>query len=110
MRWSEEVLLLREETRRVLVFLQWNADWWEEQRQDQGSETDHEEGVIAYARKQAQIRRSIRVSFENMWCGLDEYTTLGIGADHEILDFGPAATSRLSDLFQSVVPASLGSL
>ena len=29
MRWSEEVLLLREEMRRVLVFLEWQATWWE---------------------------------------------------------------------------------
>jgi hypothetical protein len=64
MRWSEEVLLLREEMRRVVAFLQWNGEWWEE-RQDvlQGLEMEHNEGVIAYARKQAHICRAIQMSF-----------------------------------------------
>jgi hypothetical protein len=103
MRWSEEVLLLREEMRRVVAFLQWRGGWWEE-RQDvlRGLEMEHNEGVIAYARKQAHIRRSIQTSFEGMWCGLDDFMALGIGGDNEILDLTPATASRLSGLFRSV--------
>jgi hypothetical protein len=106
MRWSEEVLLLREEMRRVLAFLQWNAEWWEEW-QDGGSGTEHKEGAVAYARKQANIRRSIRVAFKDMWRGSDKFMVLGTGGDHEILELGPTAISRLSDLFQSAESGNL---
>lgn len=108
MRWSEEVLLLREEMRRVVAFLQWNGEWWEE-RQDvlQGLEMEHNEGVNAYARKQAHIRRTIQMSFKDMWYGLDDFMVLGIGGDNEILDLAPATTSRLSNLFHSVEPTTL---
>jgi hypothetical protein len=107
MRWSEEVLLLREEMRRVVAFLQWNGEWWEE-RQDvlQGLEMEHNKGVNAYARKQAHIRRTIQMSFKDMWYGLDDFMVLGIGGDNEILDLAPATTSRLLNLFHSVEPTS----
>jgi hypothetical protein len=102
MRWTEEVLLLREEMRRVLAFLQWHAEWWEERQNVlQGLEMEHEEGVVAYARKQAQIRWSIRTTFKNMWRNTADSMSWGLGVDNEILDLGLAATSRLSGLFQS---------
>ncbi|KAF9490476.1 hypothetical protein BDN71DRAFT_1523131 [Pleurotus eryngii] len=56
LRWTEEVQLLKEEMRRVLAFLRWQAEWWE------GKVCDDEsvprvlaEGLTAYARRQASI-------------------------------------------------------
>jgi hypothetical protein len=87
MRWSEEVLLLREEMRRVLAFLDWHARWWDERRGLlTGLSSSEEEGVMAYASKQADMRRSLRSTFEHMWRSSHEFTQLGIGADSDILD------------------------
>lgn len=99
MRWSEEVLLLREEMRRVLAFFDWHASWWE------GRAALHEnltpqmaEGMNAYARKQAHLRRSLRTSFNHLWRCSEQLISLGIGADNDILDLREAATWRLLDL------------
>ena len=98
MRWSEEVLLVREEMRRVLQFLEWHARWWEgRQTQHDGSSPELAEGVLAYACKQASIRRSIRTSFKQLWHRSDEFKTLGIGANDEILDLQQAAAYELLD-------------
>ncbi|KAJ7444055.1 hypothetical protein B0H11DRAFT_1931229 [Mycena galericulata] len=58
-RWEEEVMLLREEMRRVVRYLEWQSAWWESQaavpesRNDISLETQH--GMAAYARKQARV-------------------------------------------------------
>ncbi|KAJ7511254.1 hypothetical protein B0H11DRAFT_2215093 [Mycena galericulata] len=58
-RWEEEVILLREEMRRVVRYLEWQSAWWESQaavpeaRNDISLETQH--GMAAYARKQAHV-------------------------------------------------------
>ncbi|KAJ7019058.1 hypothetical protein C8F04DRAFT_1276699 [Mycena alexandri] len=41
-RWVEEVQLLREEMRRVMCFLQWQAVWWEGQRKARGTQVQPE--------------------------------------------------------------------
>lgn len=120
MRWSEEVLLLREEMRRVLVFLEWQATWWEKRavlhvewwaeqdglascpecdpaglRRPQPSEA---EGMAAYAHRQAYIRRKIRSSFLLLWDGAPEFTEIGLGATNDILDLNLTASLSLFDL------------
>jgi len=71
MRWSEEVLLLEEEMRRVLRFLEWHAKWWEDQ---QGRHTNlspaEEKGMRAYALRQAGLRRALRKAFYDQWAPL----------------------------------------
>ena len=92
MRWSEEVLLLREEMRQILAFFDWHAQWWDERKNLlMGLRPDEEEGVIAYASKQAHMRRSLRSTYDHMWRSSDELSSLGIGADSDILDFADAA-------------------
>lgn len=60
-RWSEELLIVQEEMRRVLVYLRWKSDWWV----DQGSKRviDHDlalvDGIQAYAHKQAAIQTRV---------------------------------------------------
>ncbi|KAG1877639.1 hypothetical protein DFJ58DRAFT_712348 [Suillus subalutaceus] len=58
--WAEEVELVQEEMRRVLAFFEWNKGWWEglaTSRVDDG--TMEHEAAVAYALRQAAIRRSM---------------------------------------------------
>lgn len=69
-RWEEEVLLLREEMRRTLVFLDYQGQWWRKQ----GSlRTEHDNvlssGLRGYAEKQATIRRRLANAFASIWLG-----------------------------------------
>lgn len=67
-RWDEEVRLLLEEMRRVLVTLRAKAEWWEQRRYSySGSDTALAEGIAAYASGQAQLQRNLANRFENMW-------------------------------------------
>ena len=56
MRWKEELMLIQEEMRRVIVFHRWKADWW----RDRASVQTHDDqvvlsGISGYAHKQADI-------------------------------------------------------
>ncbi|KAG2101317.1 uncharacterized protein F5147DRAFT_812283 [Suillus discolor] len=67
-RWSEEVELLQEEMRRVLAFFDWHAAWWVERAT---SKTwlglIENEGAVAYAHRQAAIRRMMRDHCSSIW-------------------------------------------
>jgi hypothetical protein len=72
MRWSEEVLLLQEEMRRVSRFLHWRAEWWEARAHlwpDLGPA--EREGMAAYSWRQAALFRGMRADFECRWKGID---------------------------------------
>lgn len=67
-RATEEVMLLREEMRRVLDFLKWRAKWWDAKaslRSKVGLEMS--EGLKAYALQQADLQRSLATSFKTLW-------------------------------------------
>jgi len=67
-RWQEEVLLVKEEMRRVLAFLKWKAVWWtEEGARDLDVRPDIADGIHAYAAKQAAINYALARSFEMRW-------------------------------------------
>ncbi|KAG2139540.1 hypothetical protein BD769DRAFT_1350679 [Suillus cothurnatus] len=68
MRWGEEVELLQEEMRRILAFLMWEAACWDK-RQDSVIPTslEHQDGCVAYAKRQAFLRRELAASFEARW-------------------------------------------
>ncbi|KAF9470236.1 hypothetical protein BDN70DRAFT_821595, partial [Pholiota conissans] len=52
-------LLLKEEMRRVLAFLEWKAKWWRSRGIGKdGLAQDLAEGILAYARDQAAPRNS----------------------------------------------------
>src|ERR1700722_10654592 len=71
MRWHEEVRLLREEMRRVLTFLEWQATWWVELGERHNHvDGPHAEGLCAYGHRQASIRKAIQTSFERKWGGV----------------------------------------
>ena len=67
-RWNEEVQLVKEEMRRVLVFLEWKADWWtKEGGRVLNVRPDIADGIRAYAAKQAHINRALARSFKMRW-------------------------------------------
>ena len=75
-RWNEEVLLLREEMRRVLEFLKWKSRDWLRKGGIRlvSSLTDcplQLEGLSAYACRQADVFSSIHNHFLGVWKGLE---------------------------------------
>lgn len=100
MRWSEEVLMLREEMRRVLAYFLWHAGWWSELAviNRHGLSNVSQEGVAAYAYKQAHHRMALRSKFNLLWRDSPELASMGVGADNDILDLRLAANCSLMDL------------
>lgn len=68
LRWGEEVQLLEEEMRRVLVFLEWRSRWWQAQSHRR-SVLDEElrTALVAYASKQAAIFMRLAAKFAKSW-------------------------------------------
>ncbi|KAJ7182634.1 hypothetical protein C8R43DRAFT_1116267 [Mycena crocata] len=67
-RWEEEVLILREEMRRVLRYLEWQRDWWNAHvvvRGDESPELRH--GLGAYALRHAQMHGKLASFFQTEW-------------------------------------------
>ena len=67
-RWQEEVLLLTEEMRRVVAYLDWKASWWRAQgsRRDD-VRADITDGLTAYAHQQADLMHKLAESFAALW-------------------------------------------
>jgi hypothetical protein len=69
-RWEEDVVLLDEEMRRILVFCYWKAAWWMEQVPlREGVSGPLAEGLRAYAEEQADMERRIHSVWEVKWAG-----------------------------------------
>jgi uncharacterized membrane protein YgcG len=67
-RCKEEVLLLLEEMRRVLEFLEWRAKWWEARRKPRTNiSPELQEGLEAYATGQATDQRALSIAFQKVW-------------------------------------------
>ena len=67
-RWEEEVVLLDEEMRRVLVFCNWKAAWWKEQVSLRNAlPRTLMEGLHAYAGEQAGMELSIHAAWTAKW-------------------------------------------
>ncbi|KAJ7102966.1 hypothetical protein C8R43DRAFT_1141089 [Mycena crocata] len=66
-RWEEEVILLREEMRRVIRYLDWDKAQWEKRAKDSKDRLDlgltTRDGLQAYALKQAALRESLGIHF-----------------------------------------------
>ncbi|KAG2003598.1 hypothetical protein CC2G_004190 [Coprinopsis cinerea AmutBmut pab1-1] len=70
-RWNEEYLLVQEEMRRVIVYLAWKAQWWEEHAtQEPFKSEDLMHGTLAYAHKQASYCRRLSERFAARWIPL----------------------------------------
>jgi hypothetical protein len=67
-RWNEERLIIQEEMRRVLAFLEWRSAWWLEvanQRQD--LESSVQSGVVGYAHKQSALCLQMAARCAEYW-------------------------------------------
>ncbi|CAK5265239.1 unnamed protein product [Mycena citricolor] len=67
-RWAEEVLLLREEMRRVCAYLDWQSSWWKvrvDLREDFSAEVAA--GAAAFAAKQSAWHLKLRGSLLKKW-------------------------------------------
>ncbi|PBK59415.1 hypothetical protein ARMSODRAFT_991160 [Armillaria solidipes] len=68
LRWEEEIALLREEQRRVLVTLRYHAKWWDGQRSGwEGLTAEIAEGVRAYAAQQRDAQLNLAEHFARKW-------------------------------------------
>lgn len=67
-RWEEEVLLVREEMRQVIIFLDWKATWWHSQGSRRSDVRDDiKAGLAAYAARQAHIMQNLTETFAALW-------------------------------------------
>lgn len=70
-RWTEEVKLLQEEMRRVLVFLEWRAKWWRSKATCRDDiDAALASGLAAYSEKQAVILEGLEQSFAKIWSSI----------------------------------------
>ncbi|KAJ7828186.1 hypothetical protein B0H13DRAFT_2437970 [Mycena leptocephala] len=79
-RWTEEVDLLEEEMRRILVFVEWKAQWWrgmKDGRMDVMGNVAAREAFNAYAERQATIQETLKTRFERDWQFVPEWISLG---------------------------------
>ncbi|THU93004.1 hypothetical protein K435DRAFT_671013, partial [Dendrothele bispora CBS 962.96] len=70
-RYREEILLLKEEMRRCLVTLEWQAQQWLSKANPTSFGEAHADGISAYAYQQGALRRKIASRFRVMWAGFD---------------------------------------
>ncbi|KAK0225741.1 hypothetical protein IW262DRAFT_1267130 [Armillaria fumosa] len=66
-RAHEEVLLLQEEMRRTLKFLEWRGEWWRERCSTRNVDTTLHEALEVYALKQSDLQRKLAVKFQDTW-------------------------------------------
>ncbi|KAJ7896572.1 hypothetical protein B0H13DRAFT_1885077 [Mycena leptocephala] len=68
-RWEEEVMLVREEMRRVLRYLAWQGQWWEERKTSRGEELSDgvRAGLAAYAACQSAFCLKLAQFFKSQW-------------------------------------------
>ncbi|KAH9829413.1 uncharacterized protein C8Q71DRAFT_888932 [Rhodofomes roseus] len=67
-RFTEEGQLLEEEMRRVVQFYEWQASWWRARMDSwEGRSAEHREGLVAYARRQADLRVSMKALCQKAW-------------------------------------------
>jgi hypothetical protein len=100
-RWEEEVLIIQEEMRRVIVYHEWRAQWWRNERarrSDVDAATLH--GIAAYAEKQAYLSESLARCSAAFW--LPTLKTKGISPEWEarysiISDESPAPFSTTDE-------------
>ncbi len=66
-RWHEEILLITEEMRRTVVFLQWKAQWWRDIAGERPARIDIQQGITAYSHRQESQLLRLAEQFANLW-------------------------------------------
>ncbi|KLO04642.1 hypothetical protein SCHPADRAFT_840402, partial [Schizopora paradoxa] len=127
MRWGEECHLIVEEMRRVLVSLESKAVEWDTRRSSRVAQSaDVQDGLAAYAAKQAYHLRELRLRFASLWlpvlhdnesklsntvvgCEVDSYTKSVIVALKDLFNFVPPkemTTDTTKDITKDDEPSS----
>ncbi|KAF8834542.1 hypothetical protein BDN67DRAFT_992646 [Paxillus ammoniavirescens] len=91
-RWSEEVMLLKEEMWWVHEYLEWKARWWEER---------HEvlTGIAVYADRQAALQQALWDHFTKLWEDrLEPPTNLSKNPQNSLTDEGLPGLDGEEDL------------
>jgi hypothetical protein len=81
-RWDEELVLIPEEMRRVLAYLEWKAAWWlvqSDRRQDTTALPTLADGLHAYAHRQASLCIAWRNQYACHWLPILDRAELGQG-------------------------------
>lgn len=115
LRWREEVLLLKEEMRRVIVYFEYKASWWVERNNAEGREASPAlaEGLYAYAAGQAQLQRDLASTFSKKWAPVlagevgnedaegvesdDELDGAGAGSEEEAMEEADEEDEGITD-------------
>ena len=99
-RWSEEKEWLIEEMGLVVHFLEWEADWWMDQRsRRQEQDPTLTSGISAYAEQQADICRRLATKFARLWLPFlrEQHITPEWSARYSLNSDDDAMTSESSD-------------
>ena len=99
-RWSEELLIIQEEMRRVLAFFEWRSRWWLEQANRRlGLESSIHSGVVAYAHKQSALCLRMAARCAEYWLPVMKKhgTTPTWGSKYEVVSFMQDGTMSDSD-------------
>ena len=78
-RWAEEVELLVEEQHRVIEFLHWQSKWWLDRQALVQADPTFQEGLKAYAIRQATLREPLEKQFRRVWNDTQRYIELADG-------------------------------
>ena len=89
-RAAEEVLLLREEMRRVIEFLKWKSKWWVSKAMSPSLSEDQglAEGLHTYAHKQALLQSNLSQHFQSIWKTPLEELSITLSARNEEISDG----------------------
>ena len=76
-----------EEMHCVLVFLQWESEWWKKKEHVQTFSMTSEklEGAVAYAEHQATLWISMHNYFTHLWCYTHYYVKFGTSEILEVI-------------------------
>lgn len=66
-RWHEEILLIVEEMRRTVAFLQWKSHWWRNLMAQHHIRIDIQRGSLAYSRRQEAQLLDLGRKFAVLW-------------------------------------------
>ena len=67
-RWEEEGMLVVEEMRRVICYMDWRLHHWQSRvSKREVSDATVEDGITAYAKKQAYIAQMMAHRFSKQW-------------------------------------------
>ncbi|KAG2114131.1 hypothetical protein DEU56DRAFT_919629 [Suillus clintonianus] len=84
-RWSEELLFLLEEMRRVLTFLAWQSTWWSGLALARHFERSADsEGSAAYANRQSALRKAMLEKFKQQWVIVPTVVTAELDDDSSL--------------------------